>query len=319
MRFTFCVTVLLSILVSVDSPPQGADLGQKLKEKIASGFKNQKASSLFGEALKKRGDPLAEGWKPPPVKGGRAEEDTGPGPRLGRPIAEEFPDWLDKKERGFMNNGEKKKWPGMKSILKGKSKEKNRLYDHHQPKLDTFDVLNGVGDTIRLDSKTYPGVNVWLLVTVASHSNNAYQFHALQELYEMHNYQGFEIIAFPSNSFDHEPLDNEGIQSEMKGVYGLTFPVMGKCEVNGPDTPKIITWLKGAAFAGGHAQVPDWAPIEKTGLHLRDIHWNFEKFLVIQIADTERVLRFAYDSDPMDLSIHIERALDAVDRKKKEL
>jgi len=319
MRLTFLVTVLLSIFVSLDSPPKEANWGHKFKEKIATGFKNQKASSLFGEALKKKGDPFAKGWKPPTPMG-EGEEDRGPGPRLGRPLAAEFPDWLHEKEREAKNRGEKKAWPGMKSFLKSRSKERNRLYDHHQPKLDTFDVVNGFGDIIKLDSRTFPDVNVWLLVNTASHGKSPYQLEALQELYNMHHYQGFEIIAFPSNTFGHEPLDDEGLQDEFKGVFGLTFPVMGKCNVNGPDTPEIITWLKGAAFAGGgNAHIPDWAPVEETGLHPRDIHWNFEKFLVIQIGNTERVLRFSYDTDPMDLSIHIDRALQAADRRKKEL
>merc|ERR1719285_975496 len=116
-----------------------------------------------------------------------------------------------------------------------------------------------------------------------------------------------------------EPLDNEQIQDRTKKLYGVTFPIMGKCDVNGPDELEIFTWLKDSALSGGNTQIPDWAPIEETGLNRRDIHWNFEKFLVIQRNNKERVLRFSYDTAPMDIAIHVQRALKAIDSRKKEL
>jgi len=311
--------IIFSILSALESPRVRKDWEPKFKERMASGFKNQKASSLFGEALREKADPLAEGWKPPPTKLKRGKEEPELGPRLGRPIPEEFPDWLASKERGYRDKGKKKKWPGIDSILKGKHKEKSKLFALHEPKLALFDILDGKGNTVKLDYWNYPDVNVWLIVNTASEGGFAQQYAGLQELYEDYHSLGLEIIAFPSNSFGLEPLDNDEIQDRMKERYGVTFPIMGKCDVNGPNELEIFKWLKESALSGGNTQIPDWAPVEETGLNRRDIHWNFEKFLVIQRNKQERVLRFSYDTAPMDVAIHVDRALKAIDRKKKEL
>ena len=62
-----------------------------------------------------------------------------------------------------------------------------------------------------------------------------------------------------------DPGDNDTIQSFCLSNYGVSFPVLGKTEVNGDKAEPVYEWLK--------AQAPGL-------LGLKRIKWNFEKFLV---------------------------------------
>lgn len=75
--------------------------------------------------------------------------------------------------------------------------------------------------------------------------------------------------------------------------YGVTFPVLGKTEVNGNTAEPVWEWMKG----------------EKPGLMgLKRIKWNFEKFLIGR--DGKVVQRWASTSKPEGLEADIMKELE---------
>jgi glutathione peroxidase-family protein len=74
----------------------------------------------------------------------------------------------------------------------------------------------------------------------------------------------------------------------------VTFPVLGKVDVNGDKADPVFEWLK----------------TEKPGLMgLKRVKWNFEKFLVGR--DGKVINRWASTSKPESLKADIEKALKA--------
>lgn len=61
-----------------------------------------------------------------------------------------------------------------------------------------------------------------------------------------------------------DPGDNDTIQNFCLKNYGVTFPVLGKTEVNGEKAAPVWEWMK--------AQKKFWG--------LKRVKWNFEKFLI---------------------------------------
>ena len=110
---------------------------------------------------------------------------------------------------------------------------------------------------------------VVLIVNTASKCGFTPQFEGLETLYKKvkgSHPDDFVILGFPCNQFmQQDPGDNDTIQSFCLSNYGVSFPVLGKTEVNGDKAEPVYEWLK--------AQVPGL-------LGLKRIKWNFEKFLV---------------------------------------
>ena len=116
-----------------------------------------------------------------------------------------------------------------------------------------------------LDLATYRD-KVLLIVNTASRCGFTPQYQDLEELYQRYHARGLEIIAFPCNQFgSQEPGNNDEIQQFCQLNYGVTFPVMAKINVNGPDAEPLFEYLKDQARG-----------LMKT----RAIKWNFTKFLV---------------------------------------
>ncbi|KAF1835171.1 thioredoxin-like protein [Decorospora gaudefroyi] len=105
----------------------------------------------------------------------------------------------------------------------------------------------------------------------------------------------FEIIGFPCNQFGgQDPGSNDEIQNFCQQNYGVSFPVLGKIDVNGANADPAFEWLKN----------------EKAGLlGLKRVKWNFEKFLVGR--DGKVKARWASMKKPEDLKADIERELKA--------
>ena len=76
----------------------------------------------------------------------------------------------------------------------------------------------------------------------------------------------FEIIGFPCNQFgNQDPGSNDDIQSFCQLNYGVSFPVLGKTDVNGDKAEPVWEWMKKS----------------KPGIMgLQRVKWNFEKFLI---------------------------------------
>lgn len=116
-----------------------------------------------------------------------------------------------------------------------------------------------------LDLATYRD-KVLLIVNTASRCGFTPQYQDLEELYQRYHSRGLEIIAFPCNQFgSQEPGNNADIQQFCQLNYGVSFPVMAKINVNGPDAEPLFEYLKDQARG-----------LMKT----RAIKWNFTKFLV---------------------------------------
>lgn len=133
---------------------------------------------------------------------------------------------------------------------------------------------------------------VLLIVNTASKCGFTPQYEGLQELYDTYHEQGLEILALPCNQFGRqEPGSNEDIQEFCQLNYGLTFPVLGKIDVNGRDAHPLYEFLKR----------------EAGGLLTDAIKWNFTKFLVDREGNV--VKRFAPDYKPAAIAKHIEKLL----------
>src|SRR5436190_13971710 len=113
--------------------------------------------------------------------------------------------------------------------------------------------------------KDYEGKTV-LVVNVASKCGLTPQYTGLEQLHEKYKDKGFAVLGFPCNQFGgQEPGTAEEIETFCSTTYGVTFPMMEKIDVNGPDRHPFYTELTATPDAEGTAG---------------DIQWNFEKFLL---------------------------------------
>ncbi len=107
---------------------------------------------------------------------------------------------------------------------------------------------------------------VLLIVNTASQCGFTPQYQELEQLHQQFAEQGLVILAFPCNQFGgQEPGSNQEIQQFCQVNFGVSFPVMAKIQVNGPEAEPLFEYLKDQARG-----------LMKT----RAIKWNFTKFLV---------------------------------------
>ncbi|HEU0191106.1 MAG TPA: glutathione peroxidase [Mycobacterium sp.] len=105
-----------------------------------------------------------------------------------------------------------------------------------------------------------------LVVNVASKCGLTPQYSALEQLAENYAGRGLTVIGVPCNQFlGQEPGTAEEIRTFCSTNYGVTFPLLAKTDVNGPDRHPLYAQLTQTADADGQAG---------------DIQWNFEKFLI---------------------------------------
>jgi len=113
------------------------------------------------------------------------------------------------------------------------------------------------------------------------------QYLDFNPLLERYNQSNFRILAFPCNQFDlQEPGENWEILNGLKYVRpGKGFEphpnltIFGKLEVNGQYGHDMYKYLKRSCPPTtpdlGNITFMHWNPVD-----LRDITWNFEKFLI---------------------------------------
>ncbi|NML42387.1 glutathione peroxidase [Ramlibacter sp. G-1-2-2] len=136
---------------------------------------------------------------------------------------------------------------------------------------------------------------VLLIVNTASACGFTPQFAGLEELNKKYGPQGLVVLGFPCNQFGkQDPGSNDEIAGFCQANYGVSFPMMEKIEVNGPEAHPLYKWLT-------H---------EKPGmLGTEFIKWNFTKFLVGKDGQVRK--RFAPQDTPQKLAQDIEQALAA--------
>ena len=137
---------------------------------------------------------------------------------------------------------------------------------------------------------------VLLLVNVASKCGFTSQYKSLETLYktlETEHPGQFLILGFPCNQFgSQEPGSDADIQSFCQLNYGVSFPVLGKTDVNGDQANPLWEWMKK----------------EKPGLMgMKRIKWNFEKFLIGRDGKVKG--RWASATKPETLQADIEAEL----------
>jgi glutathione peroxidase len=116
--------------------------------------------------------------------------------------------------------------------------------------------IDNNGNEIKLES--FKGKNV-LIVNTASQCGYTKQYADLQKIQS----DSLVVIGFPCNQFgNQEPGTDQEIKNFCTSVYGITFPISQKVEVNGPNAHPIYKYCKDVATPG------------------REIGWNFEKFLI---------------------------------------
>ncbi len=134
---------------------------------------------------------------------------------------------------------------------------------------------------------------VLLVVNTASKCGFTPQFSGLEQLSQKYSDAGLTVIGFPCNQFaNQDPGTDEEIVDFCQINYGVTFPMMGKVDVNGSDAAPVFEWLT--------SQAPGFMGSKR-------IKWNFTKFLVGR--DGEVLERFSPKVEPAELAPAIKRAL----------
>lgn len=178
-----------------------------------------------------------------------------------------------------------------------------RIYD--------FKALTSRGK--ELDFSGFEG-RVLLIVNTASKCGFTPQFAGLEELNKKYRERGLVIIGFPCNQFKEQ---DPGTDSEIEGFcqlnYGVTFQIMKKVDVNGPEAAPIFEYLK------AQAPTEEYHGLKAKGMKAlfktlstsvekdSDIKWNFTKFLVSR--DGQTIKRYPPTTEPKKMEQDIEEML----------
>ena len=136
-----------------------------------------------------------------------------------------------------------------------------------------FKVKDIEGKTFDLSS--LKGKKV-MVVNTASKCGLTPQYEKLEALYDKYKAKNFVIIGFPSNDFmGQEPGSNEEIATFCQKNYGVTFPMMSKISVKGKDMHPVYQFLTSK---------------DKNGLEDNEVQWNFQKYLLNEKGELEKVI-----------------------------
>ena len=153
-----------------------------------------------------------------------------------------------------------------------------------------FTVITNRGE--ELDLATKKG-KVLLVVNTASKCGFTPQYDGLEKLFQDFKDKDFEVLGFPCNQFGaQEPGNADQIAEFCKVNFGVTFPLMQKIDVNGPDASPLFDWMKK----------------EQKGLMgSTSIKWNFTKFLIDREGNV--VKRYGSNDAPARIAKDIEKLL----------
>jgi glutathione peroxidase len=145
------------------------------------------------------------------------------------------------------------------------SMEKETIYQ--------FKVTDLNGD--EFDFSTLKGKKI-MIVNTASECGLTPQYKDLETIYEKYKDKNFVIIGFPANNFgSQEPGSDKEIATFCKKNYGVTFPMMSKISVKGNDMHKLYQFLTQKS---------------KNGLEDSEVQWNFQKYLINENGELEKVI-----------------------------
>lgn len=125
------------------------------------------------------------------------------------------------------------------------------------------------------DLSTLKGKKV-MIVNTASKCGLTPQYEQLEQIYQKYKDQNFVIIGFPANDFmSQEPGSNEEIATFCKKNYGVSFPMMAKISVKGKEQHPLYTFLTEKKY---------------NGLEDNKVTWNFQKYLINEKGELEKVI-----------------------------
>ncbi|CAH0335694.1 Thioredoxin/glutathione peroxidase BtuE [Flavobacterium sp. CECT 9288] len=125
------------------------------------------------------------------------------------------------------------------------------------------------------DFSTLKGKKV-IIVNTASKCGLTPQYKDLEAVYKEYKDKGLVIVGFPANNFaSQEPGTNEEIATFCQMNYGVTFPMMDKVSVKGDDMAAIYQFLTQKS---------------KNGLQDSSVEWNFQKYLINENGELEKVI-----------------------------
>lgn len=180
--------------------------------------------------------------------------------------------------------------------------------------MSIYDFKVKAQDGSEISLGDYKG-KVLLIVNTATGCGFTPQYDELQDLYELHQKNGLEILDFPCNQFmEQAPGSDEEIHSFCTSRYGITFPQFSKIEVNGENAIPLYKHLTANTVFGGFGEgqmVSVLRPIvekmdpdyEKNG----NIKWNFTKFVIDR--EGEIAARFEPTQAIEDIKAKIEEVL----------
>lgn len=139
--------------------------------------------------------------------------------------------------------------------------------------IHSFKVEDLYGKTF--DFSTLTGKKI-LVVNTASECGLTPQYKDLEALYEKYK-DKLVIVGFPANNFGaQEPGTNQEIGAFCQKNYGVTFPMMAKISVKGDDMHPIYKFLTQKS---------------KNGLQDSEVEWNFQKYLINEKGELEKVIK----------------------------
>lgn len=115
-----------------------------------------------------------------------------------------------------------------------------------------------------------------LIVNTASKCGLTPQYKDLEAIYEKYKSNNFVIVGFPANNFaGQEPGTSKEISEFCQKNYGVTFPMMEKVSVKGGDMCAVYQFLTQKS---------------KNGLQDSEVEWNFQKYLINEKGELEKVI-----------------------------
>lgn len=160
-------------------------------------------------------------------------------------------------------------------------------------KMALFALLTGISTVLIDDSRSIYQFNVTdiegnefqmsslkgkkvMIVNTASKCGFTPQYEQLEEVYEKYKDKNFVIIGFPANDFlKQEPGTNEEIATFCKKNYGVSFPMMAKISVKGKEQHPLYTFLTEKKY---------------NGLEDNKVAWNFQKYLINEKGELEKII-----------------------------
>jgi glutathione peroxidase len=115
-----------------------------------------------------------------------------------------------------------------------------------------------------------------MVVNTASKCGLTPQYKDLEAIYKKYQDKNFVIVGFPANNFgSQEPGTNQEISTFCQRNYGVTFPMMAKVSVVGNDMCDMYQFLTQKS---------------RNGLEDSEVAWNFQKYLINENGQLEKVL-----------------------------